>query len=243
MYQCIMYQCQGSFLFRIGLFKCQCTSDMCFQIFRFKRFFAFFSIPFKGCSLCSLLCPFPPLSDMPLGRRSTSLRHICTKVLLAEGRESPFTEHCRDFEKIYGVLQTEVQKLKDEVQEMHRDLTMHHSLITTDTMDSILQMSLLIDQQIASLYSTAQTQRAVFEELWDMTFQRVNSEQEIYEAQLHDLLQLRQENAYLTAIARQIGPYILSITKVKERLEHRLQKPHSPDDDCMDTIKIKNVYQ
>lgn len=63
------------------------------------------------------------------------------------------------------VLQTEVQKLKDEVQEMHRDLTMHHSLINTDTMDSILQMSLLIDQQIASMYSTVQTQRAVFEEV------------------------------------------------------------------------------
>lgn len=92
-----------------------------------------------------------------------------------------------------------------------------------------------------------------------MTFQRVTSEQEIYEgeknhksvvprglfllihlcnvclaplisalirllitAQLHDLLQLKQENAYLTTIARQIGPYILSIARVKERLEHRL---------------------
>lgn len=63
------------------------------------------------------------------------------------------------------VLQTEVQKLKDEVQEMHRDLTKHHSLINTDTMDDILQRSLLIDQQIASLYSTVQTQRAVFEEV------------------------------------------------------------------------------
>lgn len=41
-------------------------------------------------------------------------------------------------------------------------------------------------------------------------------------AQLHDLLQLKQENTYLTTIARQIGPYILSIAKVKERLEPRL---------------------
>lgn len=41
-------------------------------------------------------------------------------------------------------------------------------------------------------------------------------------AQLHDLLQLKQENSYLTTIARQIGPYILSIAKVKERLEPRL---------------------
>lgn len=40
-------------------------------------------------------------------------------------------------------------------------------------------------------------------------------------AQLHDLMQLKQENSYLTTIARQISPYILSIAKVKERLEPR----------------------
>lgn len=55
------------------------------------------------CSLCCLSCLSPPLSDMPVGRRSTSNRHICTKALLADGRESPFTEHCRDFEKSYRV--------------------------------------------------------------------------------------------------------------------------------------------
>ncbi|XP_059385603.1 RING finger protein 207-like [Carassius carassius] len=69
--------------------------------------------------------------------------------------------------------------------------------------------------------------------MWDVTFQRVTNEQEIYEAQLRDLLQLKQENSYLTTIARQIGPYILSISKVKERLEPRFQKP---ENDCMDTV-------
>ncbi|XDV51508.1 hypothetical protein PO909_020372 [Leuciscus waleckii] len=177
--------------------------------------------------------PSPSLSEMPFGRRPIFHRYICTKVLLAEGRESPFTEHCRNFENGYRVLQTEVQRLKDEVQEMHRDLTKHHSLINTDTMDKILERSLIIDEQIASQYSAVQTQRAVFQEIWDVTFQRVTNEQEIYEAQLHDLLQLKQENSYLTTITRQIGPYILSIAKVKERLEPRFQKP---EDDRMDTI-------
>ncbi|XP_073667903.1 RING finger protein 207 isoform X9 [Paramisgurnus dabryanus] len=140
------------------------------------------------CPLCGLQsplpmsCPSPSLNDMPLGRKPPSHRYICTKVLLAEGRESPFTEHCRNFEKSYRVLHTEVQKLKDEVQELHRDLTKHHSLINTDTMNDILERSLLIDEQIASQYSAVQTQRAVFEEIWDVTFQRVTNEQEIYEA-------------------------------------------------------------
>ncbi len=66
---------------------------------------------------------------------------------------------------MHQVLQTEVQRLKDEVQEKHRDLTKHHSLINTDTMDEILERSLLIDKQIASQYSAVQTQRAIFEEV------------------------------------------------------------------------------
>lgn len=40
-------------------------------------------------------------------------------------------------------------------------------------------------------------------------------------AQLHDLLQLRQENSCLSTITKQIAPYIRSIAKVKERLEPR----------------------
>lgn len=42
-----------------------------------------------------------------------------------------------------------------------------------------------------------------------------------FTAQLHDLLQLKQENAYLTTITKQITPYIRSIARVKERLEPR----------------------
>ncbi|XP_017264065.1 RING finger protein 207 [Kryptolebias marmoratus] len=188
----------------------------------------------------SLICRSPSLSEMPqgsvFGRRPTSHRNICTKVLLAEGRETPFTEHCRNYENIYRTLQTDIQNLKDQVQELHRDLTKHHSIINTDTMEEILDRSLHIDNQIASQYSTVETMRVIFEEIWDETFQRVTNEQEIYEAQLHDLMQLKQENSYLTTITRQISPYILSIAKVKERLEPRFQEPKERLDDRTETM-------
>ncbi|XP_014022099.1 RING finger protein 207 isoform X1 [Salmo salar] len=188
----------------------------------------------------SMSCRSPSLSDMPLGsaagRKSTSHRYICTKVLLAEGGDTPFTEHCRNYENSYRTLQTEIQNMKDQVQELHRDLTKHHSLINTDTMGEILDRSLHIDGQISTQYSSVETMRALFEEIWEETFQRVTNEQEIYEAQLHDLQQLKQENLYLTTIARQIGPYILSIAKVKERLEPRFQEPKELHDDRTETM-------
>uniref|UniRef100_A0A673LQ32 RING finger protein 207 n=1 Tax=Sinocyclocheilus rhinocerous TaxID=307959 RepID=A0A673LQ32_9TELE len=163
------------------------------------------------------------MSDMSLCssvvRRPTSHRYISTKVLLAEGGETPFMEHCCNYENSYRTLQTEIQKLKDQVQEIHRDLTKHHSLTKPDTMNEILERSVQVDRQISAEYSSVELMRAMFEEIWEETLQRVANEQEIYEAQLHDLLQLKQENSYLTTISSQIGPYIRSIAKVKERLE------------------------
>uniref|UniRef100_A0A8D0H5S2 RING finger protein 207 n=1 Tax=Sphenodon punctatus TaxID=8508 RepID=A0A8D0H5S2_SPHPU len=154
-------------------------------------------------------------------RKPTMHRYISTKVLLAEGGETPFTEHCRNYENMYRTLQTEIQILKDQVQELHRDLTKHHSLIKTEIMSEILQKSLQVDVQIASEYSSVEMMRSAFEEIWEETYQRVANEQEIYEAQLHDLLQLKQENSCLTTITKQIAPYVRSIAKVKERLEPR----------------------
>ncbi|XP_021389965.1 RING finger protein 207 isoform X2 [Lonchura striata] len=126
------------------------------------------------------------------------------------------------------MLQTEIQGLKDQVQELHRDLTKHHSLIKSEIMSEILQKSLQMDVQIAAHYSAVEMMRSVFEEVWEETYQRVANEQEIYEAQLHDLLQLRQENSCLSTITKQIAPYVRSIAKVKERLEPRLQEPQEP---------------
>ncbi|XP_060925174.1 RING finger protein 207-like [Limanda limanda] len=188
----------------------------------------------------SMSCRSPSLSEMPLGsvlgRRPTSHRNICTKVLLAEGRETPFTEHCRNYENTYRTLQTEIQNLKDQVQELHRDLTKHHSIINTEIMGEVLDRSLHIDGQITAQYSTVETVRVVFEEIWEETFQRVTNEQEIYEAQLLDLMQLKQENFSLTTIAKQISPYILSIAKVKERLEPSFQEPKEQHDDRTETM-------
>uniref|UniRef100_A0A8B9ZWM4 Ring finger protein 207 n=1 Tax=Anas zonorhyncha TaxID=75864 RepID=A0A8B9ZWM4_9AVES len=194
-----------------------------------------------GQSSKTLMVPgCPPSGDkMSTGsmvRKPTLHRYISTKVLLAEGRETPFAEHCRNYENTYRMLQTEIQGLKDQVQELHRDLTKHHSLIRTEIMSEILQKSLQMDVQIAAHYSSVEMMRSVFEEVWEETYQRVANEQEIYEAQLHDLLQLRQENSCLTTITKQIAPYVRSIAKVKERLEPRLQEPREPKDEHTQTL-------
>ncbi|CAH2319708.1 RING finger 207 isoform X1 [Pelobates cultripes] len=169
-------------------------------------------------------------------RKPTLHRYISTKVLLADGTDSPFTRHCRGYEEMYQAIQIEIQNLKDQVQELHRDLTKHHSLIKADKMSDIIQKSLQVDIQIASEYSSVEMMRNAFEEIWEETYQRVANEQEIYEAQLQDLQQLKQENTYLTKIAKQIAPYVRSIAKVKERLEPRLKETKDPKEDFSEKI-------
>lgn len=43
------------------------------------------------------------MSTGPMVRKPTMHRYISTKVLLAEGRETPFAEHCRNYENTYRV--------------------------------------------------------------------------------------------------------------------------------------------
>ncbi|KAM8792233.1 RING finger protein 207 isoform 1-T1 [Rhynchonycteris naso] len=175
-------------------------------------------------------------------------RSISTKVLLAEGEDTPFMEHCHHYEDAYRHLQAETQSLKDQVQELHRDLTKHHALIKAEIMGDILHKALQVDKQITLEYASVEGMRAVFQEMWEEAYQRVANEQEIYEAQLRDLLQLKQENAYLTTITKQITPYIRSIAKVKERLEPRFQAPvdedsehlQNMDDDSMDETQARS---
>lgn len=51
------------------------------------------------------------------------------------------------------------------MQKLHRDLTKHHSLINTDSMEEILERSLHIDEQIEAQHSAMQTLRTMFEEV------------------------------------------------------------------------------
>ncbi|EPY76135.1 hypothetical protein CB1_000331017 [Camelus ferus] len=145
-------------------------------------------------------------------QKPTLHRSINTKVLLAEGDDSPFTEHCRHYEDSYRRLQVEMQNLKDQVQELHRDLTKHHSLIKAEIMGDILHKSLQVDAQITTEYASVEGMRVVFQEL-------------------------KQENAYLTTITKQITPYVRSIAKVKERLEPRFQAPVDEQSD-----HLQNTY-
>lgn len=64
-------------------------------------------IPGSQCSKTLMVPGCPPagdkMSSSSIVRKPTLHRYISTKVLLAEGRETPFAEHCRNYENTYRV--------------------------------------------------------------------------------------------------------------------------------------------
>ncbi|XP_004863987.1 LOW QUALITY PROTEIN: RING finger protein 207 [Heterocephalus glaber] len=166
-----------------------------------------------------------PGPSCPLPEEKMSGLPVSKPTPLAEVGDRPFTEHGRRYEDSYRGLQGALQSLKDQVQELPRDLTKHHALIKAEIMGGILGPALELDGRIAWEYACTAGLRAGFREIWEESYQPAAREQEIYEAQLQGLLRLRRENACLTTITRQITPYVRSIAKVKERLEPRFQAP------------------
>lgn len=179
----------------------------------------------KGLGVPSCPSPVGKMLGPPV-QKPTLHRSISTKVLLAEGEETPFMEHCRHFEDSYRVspspsagrrvlggatfpcvlekapplltraqwpslvlatplrplqghswqgpcthssvlqhLQAETQSLKDQVQELHRDLTKHHSLIKAEIMGDILRKALQVDARIAAQCASVEGMRALFQEV------------------------------------------------------------------------------
>lgn len=64
-------------------------------------------LPGSQCSKTLMVPSCPPAGDKmstsPMVRKPTMHRYISTKVLLAEGCETPFAEHCRNYENTYRV--------------------------------------------------------------------------------------------------------------------------------------------
>ncbi|EHB16679.1 RING finger protein 207 [Heterocephalus glaber] len=194
-----------------------------------------------------------PGPSCPLPEEKMSGLPVSKPTPLAEVGDRPFTEHGRRYEDSYRGLQGALQSLKDQVQELPRDLTKHHALIKAEIMGGILGPALELDGRIAWEYACTAGLRAGFREGAaprgpappplppDAPGQDGGEEeggpqlagsgapslrqQEPRRAQLQGLLRLRRENACLTTITRQITPYVRSIAKVKERLEPRFQAP------------------
>ncbi|XP_066286369.1 RING finger protein 207-like [Branchiostoma lanceolatum] len=158
------------------------------------------------------------------------------KVFVDES--GPFAEHCRNYDTNYKILNDRVKKLKKDIQELHRDLTQRRCLTREQKVTNLMEECGQVDFTISTQYTAVEHMQSVFQKWWEECFQRVTHEQEMYQAQLKDLMRLKQETQHCTTIARQIAPFVKSIAAVKERIDPRLGEALRSEDHegCMHAI-------
>eukprot|EP00058_Branchiostoma_floridae_P026019 XP_002611509.1 hypothetical protein BRAFLDRAFT_117193 [Branchiostoma floridae] len=158
------------------------------------------------------------------------------KVFVDES--GPFAEHSRNYDANYKILNDRVKKLKKDIQELHRDLTQRRCLTREQKVTNLMEECGQVDFTISTQYTAVEQMQSVFQKWWEECFQRVTHEQEMYQAQLKDLMRLKQETQHCTTIARQIAPFVKSIAAVKERIDPRLGAALRSEDHegCMHAI-------
>ncbi|KAK3870734.1 hypothetical protein Pcinc_024067 [Petrolisthes cinctipes] len=159
---------------------------------------------------------FPPAS-----RRSLSAARL--KILETGG---PFAEHCKTHDvRFRQDLTAKFTRLKEEAQELHRDVTLRRCLTRRGRVEEIVRECAALEEEFRAYSDEMEDLRAVFDSAWDDQIQRVYAEQEVFQAQVNDVASLRDENKRLMIIAQQLEPYIRSITALMERISPKLQVP------------------
>ncbi|KAK3591037.1 hypothetical protein CHS0354_026051 [Potamilus streckersoni] len=159
-------------------------------------------------------------TDAQVGSRKYS-RNDTAKLKLVEST-GMFADHCHEFDKVHRDLVQKVEKLKVNVQELQRDMTLRRCLskITSDT--DITSMIKNIEESLDSHHLSLEQKQPVLGKHWEESLQRIAGEQEIYQAQLHDISRLMQETQTVKTIYKQLSSFVSSLADVTKRLSPQL---------------------
>lgn len=172
----------------------------------------------SSVSSTSVTAPVTNMSPVT-ARRSNGLNGVKVKFIDAKG---PFADHCVDFETAHRDLIQRFEKMKVGCQEMQRDVTMRRCLAKKDEIIQLQQRIEVLQSQLESHYTTLDGKNPALEKHWEESLQRIANEQDLYQAQLQDVVRLKQESERLRVITSQLTSFVSSIAAVTERLSPKL---------------------
>uniref|UniRef100_A0A2C9LLC5 RING finger protein 207 n=1 Tax=Biomphalaria glabrata TaxID=6526 RepID=A0A2C9LLC5_BIOGL len=152
-------------------------------------------------------------------RRASGLNGAKVKFIDAKGQ---FAEHCIHFESAHREILQRFETMKSQCQELQRDLTMRRCLTKKDEVCTLTTKIETIQNDLDSHYTTLEQKLPSLEKHWEECLERLNNEQDLYQAQLQDVMRLRQESQHLRVIASQLSSFVSSIAAVTERLAPHL---------------------
>ncbi|XP_060075853.1 RING finger protein 207-like [Ylistrum balloti] len=146
---------------------------------------------------------------------------VLNKLKLAEGK-GVFADHCQDFDASHKSLSQMVERLKSHLQELQRDLTLRRCLTKQTVMEELQCKVEQVEQQLESHKIRMEQKQPHLEKYWEECVQRMTCEQEVYQAQLQDVMRIQQETSHLRTILNQLSRFVTSITALTERLAPKL---------------------
>ncbi|VDI73166.1 Hypothetical predicted protein [Mytilus galloprovincialis] len=151
-----------------------------------------------------------------------------------------FAEHCVEFDTSHKELYSSTEKLKTQIQELQRDLTVRRCLAKMTMVTELDVQIEALQQSLQEHFTKNEQKQILLEKHWEDSVQRIATEQELYQAQLHDIIRLKEETEKLKTILSRMSSFVSSIASVTERIAPKLGKTTK---DCEHDTKIAQIFE
>ncbi|CAL8110482.1 unnamed protein product [Orchesella dallaii] len=128
-----------------------------------------------------------------------------------DGIDDNFAAHCRSFTAHFNELSHRLNRLKEQVQELHRDVTLQRGTSYISRAESALREGLLLEEQLTRRYAEMEQLKKVFEAHWNEQMRQVREKQDVFQSQMNDLLSLRSEVKQLSNLLQQLQTFLKSM--------------------------------
>lgn len=159
------------------------------------------------------------------GRRGYTL----PKISFIDSK-STFADHCGEFETSHKLFCQRIEKLKFNVQELQRDLTLRRCLIKTSAVTDLQEEIIDLKKDLDNLFLLTENKQPSLEKHWEEVIKKMATEQEVFKGQLSDILRLKQETGHMNTILTQLSSFVKSIASVTERLAPKLTQSSKESD-------------
>lgn len=133
-----------------------------------------------------------------------------------------FADHCREFDGVHRELMQGVEGLKLGVQELQRDLTLRRCLAKEAAIGSLDARISEVEESLSKHLIEVEQKQPGLEKHWEESLGKLAGEQEVYKAQIQDVLRLKQETQSVKTILHRLSSFVSSIASVTERLAPKL---------------------
>ncbi|KAH3826960.1 RING finger protein 207-like [Dreissena polymorpha] len=141
-----------------------------------------------------------------------------------------FADHCKNFDDSHREMMITVNRMKQCVQELQRDITLRRSLARELTVSDLKAQIADTEESLNRHLAEVEAKQPSLEQHWEESLEMIAAEQEVYQAQIQDVCRLKSELCSVSTILQKLTSFMSSIANVTQRLAPKLGKAQSSAD-------------